>query len=160
MDTWNDTIEYPETGLLPAGKQHLQVVYAARVTNEHTQREEGVLDLESNDGIIGRVSIPLEPWNDDREKFKRVFKTYAAGLGFEPNYPEQSVEDIAGGEEFVAFLHAIVGRRVLARIEHVPSNSLKDDGTPFINHRVRFRGLVSNGLTADQLQNTPLAALA
>lgn len=144
MNTWNNTTEYPDAGLLPEGAQLLTIFAASEHVNEHTNRSEAVLELAAKGGMLGIVTIPLEPWNTDDDKvvqFERVFKTYASGLDYEPTNPSETISDIASGASFMSYLHELVGRRVSARVEHVLSKTLREDGTPFVNHRVRFRGL-------------------
>jgi hypothetical protein len=164
MSTWNDTTEYPATGLLPVGKHTMRVLAASTDTNQHTSRLEGVLELEAPNGQAGVVSIPLEPWSMDAEKveqFERIFKTFAAGLEFEPTNGQRPIIDIAFCD-FEPHLHSLVGRSVVARVEHVDSKTRRDDGTAFVNHRVRFLGLADHldprGI--DTSDFVPLASVA
>jgi hypothetical protein len=93
----------------------------------------------------GDVTVPLEPFDrspDGVEMWERIFKTAALGLGFTPSAPHLNLVDIA--DEFARWIPGagLHGRHVEVEVTHHNSTKLKDDGTPFVNHRAKFRGLV------------------
>lgn len=138
MGTWNNT---PTIGqLLPKGTANYRIIGAADRLNEHTGRRELALTL-AHDLGTGEATIALEPWDvNDVAKFERVFKTQAVALGYEPSNGD--ADNAALVEEFASYANDLVGAVVNARVEHVESTTLRDDGTPFVNHRVYFQGVV------------------
>jgi hypothetical protein len=103
----------------------------------------------------GEVSVPLEPFihtPDGVEMWERIFKSAAVGLGFEPTGGHLPMQDVAA--EFASWIpqSGIVGQMVEAQVTHHNSTKLKDDGTPFVNHRVKFRGLLGGGVVPQPMQ--------
>jgi hypothetical protein len=144
MSAWGDVKVGGGVSLLPSGIRTFEVTTARAEVNEKTGRREAVIGL-SNSAGNGEDKIALEPWDtsfDGVEMWERIFKGAAQGLGFTPSGDHVSVEEAA--TEFASFLPALVGANVEVEVKHLESKKLKDDGTPFVNHRVNYRQLVGN----------------
>lgn len=152
MSSWNETTEMGGMSLLPVGTRSFEIT-KARVdvaSRGPSQIRELVVGLASTAGS-GEATTPLEPFDHSPEGvrfWERIFKTTAAGLGFVPQNGDLPMLDIAN--EFASWVPGagLVGRTVEAEVTHHDSKKLKDDGTPFVNHRVKFRGLVGGAPTA------------
>lgn len=148
MATWNEVSVGGGMSLLPEGIR-TYVITTARVDvskrGAAPALRELIVALSSTEGA-GEVTVPLEPFihtPDGVELWERLFKSAAQGLGFTPTNPDGQMKDLAN--EFASWIptSGLVGSAVECDVKHVPGKKLKDDGTPFINHRVTFRGVVA-----------------
>lgn len=138
MRTWNTTNTLGGY-LLPSGDYIAKIVSAAVAKNERSQIDE--LSLELTDGAHkGLVTIPLFPWDRKDEAidlWASLVKTQAIGLGFTPSDPNSGIGEVA--TQLGEFAVDRVGESFEIHVDHIRSKDLKDDGTPFVNHRVTFR---------------------
>jgi hypothetical protein len=164
MSTWGDVKVGGGMSLLPAGIRAFEVTTARAEVNDRGLRE-AVIGLSSSAGA-GEDKIALEPWDksfDGTEMWERIFKGAAQGLGFQPSSDQVTVEQAAN--EFAAYVPRLVGSMVEVEVKHVNGKKLKDDGTPFVNHRVNYRQIVGQsaavaGAVTTQVEPAAFAAAA
>lgn len=165
MSSWDDTTVGGGMSLLPAGIRTYNIT-AARV--DVNQRGAGpalrelTIALASTDGH-GEATVPLEPFDrspDGVAMWERIFKSAAVGLGFQPSGGHLPMMDVA--DEFARWVpgSGLTSCAVECEVTHHDSKRLKDDGTPFVNHRVKFRGIVDGSTAAAPEQPVPSFASA
>lgn len=150
MSAWDEVTVGGGMSLLPAGIRTFEITTArAEVAERGNKLRQAVIGLASSAGS-GEDTLPLEPFDrspDGVELWERIFKSAASGLGFAPSAGNVTMQDAAN--EFAAYLPGLVGSLVEVEVKHVPSKKLKDNGEPFVNHRVTYRSVVAgSGTTA------------
>ena len=158
MVTWEEATSGGGVNLLPEGTRPYEVSAARPEVNKHTGRREVLIALSSSAGS-GETTVPLESWGDE-DLFLRIFGGQAQGLGFKPADPTAPITQ-ADIDAFSRYVSSLVGAVVEAKVEHKESTKLKDDGTPFVNHRVYFNKLVMHapGATPAQVEQPVAAAV-
>ena len=156
MSTWNSVTEMGGINLLPEGTRTFEITtarVATRTNRDGLVLRELTVGLSSSEGS-GTDTVALDPFvntPDGIQLWQRIFKTAAVGLGFQPSNGDAPISDVV--QEFIDWVpgSGLVGCHVEAEVTHHNSTKLKDDGTPFVNHRVKYRGIV---------QGTPAAPAA
>lgn len=142
--TWDDVTGGGQR-LLPIGTRNYEVTQAKARINDYNGQREALIAVASSDGA-GEFTVPLEAWGPDEDLFLKVVGGQARGLGFVPSRADLDVNrDITRGdiEEFTMYLPSLHGAVVELYVEHKESTKLKDNGEPFVNHRVYANKLVS-----------------
>ena len=170
LASWDDTKAITGGGgLLPKGVRVYDITKArVEVSTRGAKLRELVIGLADSEGHSGETTVALEPFDKSPrgvELWESLFKGAAQGLGFTPTAGHLPMVDIAN--EFASWVptSGLVGSTVEAMVKHVESkpkpdgSHLKDDGTPFVNHRVTFRGIVGAAQApAQPVQPVPVFA--
>lgn len=128
-------------GLLPAGVKQYNVFGARIEFNEKAGIRELIVEVANSEGS-GNFTVPLEkPANMQEDTFYWLMGMNLTGFGVDvvDKTPEQVLQSLP------AHLGKIHNGIVELEVTHTQSTKLKDDGTPFVNHRVKVRRMVEEG---------------
>lgn len=143
------------SSLLPSGVRDYNVFGCRVQLNKFSGMRELLVEVASSEGS-GDFTIPLEkPQGLEEDTFMWIFGSQLGALGFEGLVGETPLGFVE--KHLASQLGKVYNSVISLEVTHQPSKKLRDDGTPFINARVKVRRVVEPGTGAVKAPLAPAA---